>query len=259
MNKEGVVIFLNSDQDPSGSTSNFFNTVPELNLTSSTEVALTEIILPEEYFTKHARDFEFLRVQGLSQKPYLTVEIGYYPTTQDLADHLNSQIHDVIVMRGDNESISHLIFSVSSDGCLVARPAKQTITHALNEEQYLGLLDNAAAMNFIALTGFDSDDIESLFTLSPSKQIEAAKHPNVIVSPLLGIESNIVGEKFLRLIPAGKKHVIIKNRVYVPAKAGRYTNINIKVADPRTRQPKSFKKGSTIVVLHMRETNIING
>ena len=259
MNKEGVIIFLDSDQDPSGSSSNFSNSLPKCNLTSSKEMALTEIILPDDYFPKLARDFPFFIVRGLSQEPHLTVKLGYYPTTQALADHLNSQIHDVLTMRGENHKISHLVFSVSKDDCLVAKPWKQTIPSISNNEPYLGLLDNAAATEFATLTGFDMDDIEDLFTLNPYREIEATKHPNIIISPLVGIEINLLGRKYLKLLPAGQKHVIVKNRVYHPIKSGRYTSINIKVMDPRSRQLLSFERGATVAVLHMREANIVNG
>jgi len=162
MNKEGVIIFLNSEQDSQGSPSHFTNSIPEINFTQSTEVALTEIFLPEEYYPKLAKVFVFLRIQGDKKKPYLTVKLGYYRTTQDLADHLNTQIHEVVKMRGDIDTISHLFFGVSKDGCLTATPKKQTITNVPIEEKWLGILDSTATTEFADLTGFGVDDIEFL-------------------------------------------------------------------------------------------------
>ena len=145
-------------------------------------------------------------------------------------------------MRGDIDKISHLFFVVSKDGCLTATPKKQTITNVPIEEQWLGILDSTATTEFADLTGFGVDDIEFLFNFNPYREVEATKPPKVVLSPLLGIKTDILDEKFLRLIPAGEKQVILKDMVYHPVKPGRYTGINIRVVGPRTHLPINFKK-----------------
>jgi len=262
MNKEGVIIFLSSEQDlySGGDTSpsSFANPIPVVDLTESTEVALAEIILPEEYVSRSARSFELIKLQGPDRKHYLTFKLGSYRTTHELANHLNSQIHEIAKLRGDCDSVTHLIFSVSKHGCLIATPYKQNITNVLSEQQWLGFANVGKAKEFAALTGFQDTDIESLFTTSPRDEFEATTPPTVISTPLLAIETNILGDGTLRFIPAGQTHIQIKEKIYYPVKKGRYTGIKIRVVDPRTRSPINFKKGATVVVLHLKEGKFIN-
>ena len=200
MNKEGVIIFLSSEQDfynEVTSASSFANPIPVIDLTGSTEFALVEIILPDEHILESSQKFELFRVQGRGQNSYVTVKVGCYRTTRELAGHLNSQIHDTVKMRNEIGAITHLFFSVSKNGCLIATPYKQNLYDSLNEQQWLGISDPTKAKEFAALTGFQETDIESFLTSILLDEFEATTSPTVISPPLLAVETKTLGHRTL--------------------------------------------------------------